>query len=241
MRVLPRLAVTLLAAMLFVPMATIGGLSAHAGDEPAATEILAEASKRLAETKSVHFDLEIEGETFIDDNKTIQLLEAEGDLLRPDRVTTKFKAKLLGTATATIELITIGEESWTTNLLTGNWEPAPEEFGYDPSILFDGEEGLGPVMGKVTEANREDDDEIDDRDTYRVKAVVEQSVIEGLTAGTMKGSPVAVELWVDRETNDLLRAKLVEPESEGVENPATWTLDISDHDRDVKIEAPEEG
>lgn len=240
MRALPRLTAALLAALL-IPVGTVNGPSARAGDEPTATAILAEASKRLAETKSVHFDLEIEGETFIDDNKTIQLLEAEGDLLRPDRVSTTFKAKLLGTATATIELITIGEESWTTNLLTGNWEAAPEEFGYDPSILFDGEEGLGPVMGKVTEASREDDEEVDDRDAYHVKAIVEQSIIEGLTAGTMKGSPVAVELWVDRKTNDLLRAKLVEPESEGVENPATWILTISDHDRTVKIEAPEEG
>ena len=222
------------------PLLLLVSISAQAADaDLTATEILTLASARLAQTKTVHFDLDIDGETFIDDAKTIQLLEAEGDLARPDRVATAFRARLLGAATVTIELITIGDESWTTNLLTGNWEIAPAEFGYDPSILFDDQNGLGPVMGKVTDVERQDDDKVDDREAYHVKAIVEQEIIDDLTAGTMKGSPVAVELWIDRETNDLLRAKLAEPSTEDIKHPATWTLTISDHDRDVTIETPE--
>lgn len=204
---------------------------------PIANQILARASQRLAVTETVHFALKIDGETFIDDGGTIQLLEAEGDLLRPDRVRTTFRAKVL-VPTITIELITVGEQSWTTNIITGDWEPAPPEFSYRPTILFDDQQGIGPVMGRVSEARQEEDEEIDGREAYHVSALVDRAIIEPITAGTMTGSPVAVDLWVDRETDDLLRIRLTEPPSEGRDNPATWTLDLSDHGDPVAIEPP---
>src|SRR5688572_20819092 len=106
------------------------------------------ASRRLAETPSVHFVLDVEGETFIDTARAIRLLGAEGDLRRPDRVRTTFQAEIMGRA-VTLQLITIGEESWTTNVLTGEWGPAPLEFAYQPDVLFSTEDGIGPIMSRV--------------------------------------------------------------------------------------------
>jgi hypothetical protein len=141
-------------------------------------------------------------------------------------------------ATVTIQLITVGEESWTTNLITGDWEPAPPEFNYSPAILFDEQEGIGPVMGRVEGAKLLEDEEINDRDTYHVVAQVEHDAIDPITAGTMVGTPVTVDLWIDKETSDLLRVRLAEPPSEDRDNPATWTLDLFDHGTKVEIEPP---
>src|SRR5262245_32270791 len=96
---------------------------------PTPAELLAQASRRLAETPSVHFVLTVNGNTFIDTGGRIRLLGAEGDLKRPDRVRTTFQAEVMGRAVS-LQLITIGELSWTTNLLSGKWEPAPLEFAY---------------------------------------------------------------------------------------------------------------
>ena len=239
--------------MTFTRRTVISGISVAAlislagcGSEPEPTpvpvsespeEILEAASTRLAETTSVHFSLSVAGDTFIDSGKTIRLLGAEGDLVRPDRVQTTFQAEVLGRAVS-LQLITIGDQSWTTNILTGEWGPAPLEFSYQPDILFSTQDGIGPVMGRVEGVERAADERIDGRDAYHLTASVDESIVGPLTYYTITGSPVTVDLWIDRETNDLLRAQLVEPPREDASAPAVWTLDLSHHGQSVEIEPP---
>lgn len=239
--------------MTFTRRTVISGLSVAAlislagcGSEPEPTpvpvsespaEILEAASTRLAETSSVHFSLSVAGDTFIDSGKTIRLLGAEGDLVRPDRVQTTFQAEVLGRAVS-LQLITIGDQSWTTNILTGEWGPAPLEFSYQPDILFSTQDGIGPVMGRVEGVERAGDERIDGRDAYHLTAGVDESIVGPLTYYTITGSPVTVDLWIDRETNDLLRAQLAEPPREDASAPAVWTLDLSHHGQSIEIEPP---
>ena len=208
---------------------------------PTATpaDLLTRASERLAATPAVGFSLDIEGDTFVDPNRTIRLLSATGDLVRPDRVWTEFQAEVVGRA-ITLQLITIADQTWLTNILTGAWGAAPTEFAYRPDVLFDTQNGIGPVMGRVEDVQRLEDDVLDDRPVYHLRAAVEESVIGPLTYYTLKGSPVVVDLWIDQETDDLLRAQLTEPRTTDKPNPAVWTLDLSDHGEQVTIEPPPE-
>ncbi len=235
-------------AWLGVLLAAGSFLVACGGDEPAptavptatpgATEILDRASQRLAATEALHFTLAVEGETYIDTSRTIRLLGAEGDVQRPDRVQTTFSAQVLGTATVSMQLIAVGEETWTTNILTGNWGPAPPEFEYRPFMLFDNEQGIGPAMKSLTEVELRDAEDISGRSTIRVHALVDGALIAPLTANTMTGSPVTVDLWIDEETDDLVRARLAEPPGDGDQPSATWTLDLTKHGEPVTIEPP---
>jgi hypothetical protein len=204
---------------------------------PTAQELLTGASKRLAETTSVHFTLNVQGETFVDTGQSIRLLGAEGDLQRPDRVRTTFQAEVMG-RTISLQLITVGDKSWTTNILTGDWEPAPLEFAYRPDVLFSTQDGIGPVMGRVKEVTRLDDEEIDGKAAYHFRASVDQKVVGPLTYYTISGSPVTVDLWIDRETNDLLRARISEPPGADRPHPAVWTLDLSHHGEEIAIDPP---
>ncbi|MBA3415352.1 MAG: LppX_LprAFG lipoprotein [Chloroflexia bacterium] len=208
---------------------------------PTATpeELLTRASERLAATPSVGFSLDIAGDTFVDPNQTIRLLSATGDLLRPDSVQTEFQAEVVGRA-ITLQLITIGDQTWLTNILTGEWGAAPTEFAYRPDVLFDTQDGIGPVMGRVDNVETLADEEIDGRAAAHLRAAVDESVIGPLTYFTLQGSPVVVDLWIDKETDDLLRAQLTEPPAADKPNPAVWTLDLSDHGEQVTIEPPPE-
>ncbi len=229
-----RLIVSAFAASLFGG----GKRATQAQPEPDALAVLTAASERLAAVDTLHFTLNIEGETFIDETEAIQLESAEGDLARPDKVNVEFQVRLLGATTVSIRMITIGLDSWTTDLITGNWGDAPPEFGYNPSILYDNQDGLGPVMGKLDGAEIAGVQEIEDREAYHVKGTATAEIIAPLTAGTMTGDAVAIELWVDVETSDLLRVKVVEPESEAKENPATWEMNLSAFNEPVDIESP---
>jgi hypothetical protein len=225
----------------FAPLVAIASVTAPVYAQtptPTASEILERASARIAETNSMSFTLDVEGPTYVDSEETIRLLEASGELTRPDRVHAEFKAQVLDSVTVTMEIITIGDQTWSTDLITGDWNSAPAEFVYNPAILFDTNEGVGPVMDRVSNPRRLDDEEIRGRDAFHVQAEVEGDVIGPLTSHTLTGSPVTVDLWIDQSTYDLLRAKLSESPAEE-DDPATWTLDLDDHDESFEIEPPD--
>lgn len=228
--------------LLLIAGSSPGSLQSEDGASPAtggAQELLALASDRLADTQTVRFHLEIEGDTFIDDAGTLRLVQARGDLSRPDMVDVEFQVELLGTQTVSIRMITIGEESWTTDLISGEWGPSPEEFGYDPTVLFDNQNGLGPVAGRLQNPTVEGQEEVGNRNAWKVVGTVDESVIEPMTSGTIKGDEITITLWLDVETNDMLRLQVEEPEDLDKDNPATWTMTLTDHDADVTIERPD--
>lgn len=212
--------------------------SAVLAQEDDVQAILAASSQRLADIESLHFTLRIDGDTFIDETQTLKLESAEGDLARPDKVSVEFKVSLFGAGTVSIRMITVGEDSWTTDLISGNWGDAPPEFGYNPSVLYDNQNGLGPVMGKLENPSLEGTEEVNDRDAHHIKGTASAEVIQPLTSGTMTGDNVEIEIWIDTETSDLLRVKVYEPESDEKENPATWELNLSRFNEKVTIEPP---
>lgn len=203
-----------------------------------AATILQRASTRLAETQTIRFGLDIAGETYVDDARTIRLLDARGELVRPDRVRTDFKIEVLGGVTVSTSLIIIGAQRWSTDLITGRWGPAPQEFGYDPTVLFDNQNGIGPVMDRVQSPVRLADETVRDRACYRIRAQVDPGIIDPLTAGTMTRSPITVDLWIDRGNANLVRARLSEPPGTPDTDPTVWTLDLSGHGSSITIDPP---
>jgi hypothetical protein len=205
---------------------------------PPVDQVLSAASARMAGTEAMRFSLEVDGNTYIDSARSIQLLAARGELLRPDKVAVEFRIALFGAGTVTIRMVTIGSNSWTTDLLTGAWTTAPPEFGYNPSVLYDNQQGLGPVMGRLQDPVLESQETIDGRDAYRVTGSATSETMGPLTSNTMTGEPVDLTLWIDIETSDLLRVVVAEPDTSGKSDPATWTMNLSDHDEPVPIEPP---
>lgn len=203
-----------------------------------AQAILRAASTRLGETQALHFALDVTGQTYIDPTEEIQLLSAEGDLARPNMVRVQFQVRLFSAGNVSIRMVTVGQRSWTTDLLTGSWGPAPVEFGYDPTILFDNQGGLGPVMNRLNDPALQDDEDLDGRSAFHIVATADEAAMGPLTGFTMKGEPVGVELWIDQQTSDLLRITLNEPASSGKGDPATWVLTLSEHGERVEIEPP---
>lgn len=212
--------------------------TALAQDDPLVEDILTGAAERLQETEAMEFTMELEGTTYVDDAETIQLLGAEGVMQRPDRVDVTFTATVLGRQQISIRMINVGDDAWITDIVTGRWVPSPPEFGYNPSILYDDEHGLGPVIERMDDPEIVGSDEIDGRDAWHINASAEGEIIQVMTSDTMRGSVQTLDIWVDKETNDVLRIRISEPTDEDLEDPATWTLTLSEHDKDVNIEQP---
>ena len=226
---------TILTLVLVSALVPAAGLTA----DPEVEDILSAAAKHLEDSETMAFTMELEGTTYVDEANTIQLLGAEGIMQRPDKVDVTFTALVLGRQQISIRMITIGEEAWITDIVTGKWVTSPPEFGYNPAILYDDKDGLGPVMSRMDDPQLQGSEDIDDRDAWHITATVDGEVTSALTSGTMRGTTQDLDLWIDKDTNDILRIRIAEPDDEDLEDPAVWTLTLFDHNKDVKIDRPD--
>lgn len=229
----------LLALGLLMLTGPLGIPAARAQDQPDATTLLTHTSQVLADTQALRFSLAVDGDTWIDDMHQMRLIKAEGALQRPGKVDVEFQIELFGAGNISIKMITIQGKAYSTDLLTGKWGPAPMEFGYDPSLLFDTNGGLGPVVSKLTKTSVTGSEKIDGRDCWKVEGTADKTSIDFLTASTMTGDSFHTTLWIDKENGQLLRIVLAEPTSNGKDHPATWTMDLKDYgDSSIDITAP---
>ncbi|MGN6031656.1 MAG: LppX_LprAFG lipoprotein [Thermomicrobiales bacterium] len=227
------LALTLIASDLAAPSI------ATAQDEPDPAALLAQTSEVLAQTQTLRFTLTVDGDSYIDDLNQMRLIKADGALQRPGKVEVEFQIELFGAGNVSIKMITVDGKAYSTDLLTGKWGPAPAEFGYDPSLLFDTNGGLGPVVSKLTAVSVTGSEKVDGRDCWKVEGTADKASIDFISAGTMIGDSFHAVLWIDKDNGQLRKIVLAEPTNNGKEHPASWTMDLTDYnDTSINIEAP---
>lgn len=205
-------------------------------EEVTAESVLEDAANRWDETDSLHFELAAEGDSYLDADRTVRLIEAQGDLARPSSVSAEARVSV-SIATVNVDIIVIGEDAYMTNLVTGNWEAAPDDFNYNPALLFNPDDGLGPIMQDIREPALDGTEEIQGRSAHRVTGLVTEDQIEDITAGSIEGENIDVTLWIAEDNHDVLRL-LISAEGEGESGETTWDLNFSDHNQDVTIDAP---
>ena len=233
---LPSLTRLCLLVLLAFAVAACGGSAAKSSDVDTPT-LLAKTSERLNAVKSVHFTAAIEGAAYIDTARTIQLRSATGDIVVPDQMQAKIQIAL-GAANADVSLVAIGDDKYQTDLLTGRWGPAQPGFDYSPTILFDRSQGLSSVLGKLREVERAGEETVDGQAAYRLRAKVDRATIQPITSGAIEGDPVGAELWIARDSYNLLKLVLTEPKTPEKEKPAVWTLTLDKYDQPVTITRP---
>ena len=200
--------------------------------------ILASTAKRLDAVTSVHFSALISGDAYIDTNRTILLRTANGDIVTPDRMQTKITIGL-GTANIDVSLVTLGNDKYQTNPITGQWGPAQEGFDYSPTVFFDKQKGLSTVVGKLRDVEQLGAEKIDGQDTYHLKGKVDRAAIEPITSGAIEGDPVATELWIAKDSYNLVKLVLTEPQTPTKAKAAVWTLTLDKYDQPVTITRPQ--
>lgn len=208
----------------------------EANEEPTAESVLDGAASRWDETNSLHFVLQAEGDSYLDSERSIRLVEAEGDLARPDSVAAEARVSV-SIATVNVDIIVIGQDAYMTNLVSGDWERAPDDFSYNPALLFNPDDGLGPIMQGIREPVLDGSESVDGRQAHRVTGLVTGEQIHDITAGSIEGENIDVTLWIAEDNHDVVRLLIVAPPTETAEE-TTWDLNFTEHNQDVTIEAP---
>ena len=233
-----RLLLVTFSVLLVLLLAACGDSSGGGGAQVDTKTILDNTAKRLNEVKSVHFDVAIDGDAFIDTSRTIALRSASGDIVTPDQMQTKITIGL-GSANIDVSLVTLGNDKYQTNPVTGQWGPAQAGFDYSPTVLFDKEKGLSTIIGKLRDVEQLGDEQVNGQSAYHLKGKVEKAAIDPITSGAIEGDPVNVELWIAKDSSNLLKLVLAEPQTPNKAKPATWTLTFDKFDQPVTITRPQ--
>ena len=168
---------------------------------PVDPRALLDASGRVMEyLESFHFHLDHRsGNTPLSGNFNLVVDEAEGEVVKPDRISAEFSGSFGGFAINS-GLITLGELSFMTNPLTDKWEIVPPEVS--PLGFFDPRRGIAAIMSQVDQLSVvPGSDEV-----YRVTGKLPAGALRSLLGSALRDATVDVVLTLDAEALHLLEA-----------------------------------
>jgi len=202
-----------------------------------AEQIAQRSAERTAQINSFHFTIDLAGRPkTIDPLATLVLRHADGDVVRPDRAKSKIKVGLSGLIIE-VQAIGIGSKQWLTNPLSQRWETAPDNWGYNPALLFDARKGIATLLRRVAGLTRIADESLDRMLHYRLTGKINSQDVAPMTAYMVTGSDVSFTLWVGADDFLLRKVLITEKESVGAD-PTEWDIVLSDFDRPVSIQPP---
>ena len=163
--------------------------------------------------------------------ETLTVTEADGRVVSPDAVSVEF-AGTLGNFAVRSSLITLGDDSYMTNPLTGAWEQVAREVS--PLGFFDPQRGIGSMMTEVQSpvlVSKSDGQ-------FEIEGALPVEALEPLLGGLMEGNTVDVRLTIDSDnlflTQAILDGRVTAIEPDGV----IRTITLSEFNEQVTIEPP---
>jgi len=205
-------------------------------------EIINQAAGRMNASSGFHFIIErTGGAAYLDPDQTLSFRRAEGDFAAPDRSRAIVRVIAPGLVTD-VSVISIAAIQWQTNVLTGQWEQLPPDWGFNPAVLFDADVGLQAILtADLSDIVQAEPQKLDDGSELLLYAVSGNAAGERLyqmSGGLIGPEPVTVQLWIAPETFELHRVLLTEP-ARGADEPSIWQVDFSGFDQPMEIEPPD--
>ncbi len=215
------------------------GSSAAEPELPADLDtLLATSSAAMGSVETVRFEIERSGiPIYIDPTLTLEFRDAVGRFVAPQAADAVVKVGVSG-LNVQIGAIAIDGTIWLSNPITGDWEEAPSQYGFDPTTLFSPDDGWKPLLnGELQNVVLVGLEGPDDELRYHVSGSAPANRIETITAGLVSGQDVDVDLWLDSDTGHVREVTFDTETSAGVTN---WELRFFDYGDDLEIVPPEE-
>jgi len=179
--------------------------------------------------------------TFLDYAKTIAFRRAEGQYVAPDKVFVKVRVIGPGLV-AEVQIISIGADQWETNLLSGQWQASDQRYSFNPSRLFNNENGIQAILAhdliKPTLTGVEELEDIPGHKFYVIQASLPGDRAYDMTYGMIDKDTLQAKLWIDPDRFDLYRVAILDPVNPGDKEGTTWQIDFWNFDGKFDIQKP---
>ncbi len=188
-------------ALLLACMLLIAGCSAPwqhhptsaLGAHPTAQQLLTTLQQNFRTVSSFHVVMRVQNAGKAASSQ-IQIRNADGDVLMPDKVKAQATVILSGQP-VTVNLVSIGRTQFITDPITGQWRVVKGIF--DPRSLTNPDTGIVSLVGKLQHVTGPTDDSINGVSCWRVNGQLDAKHIAfftggGVPAGTMLQTSVCI-------------------------------------------------
>lgn len=231
-----------------LPIVVLASLLASCGrsslPELTPDQIISSSAERMNGLDGFHYTIDRTGApAFLDKDETISFRQAEGYYVAPDRSQATVRIITPGLVTE-VNVISIGDTQWQTNVMSTQWEQLPPNWGFNPAVLFDPNIGIQSILAAdVTELQLLEPEELEEGPEgllYVLEGSLDGGRIHELSYRLIGPELLEVRLWIVPETFELARAVVTESGS-GEDEPSVWQVDFSRFDEVVDIEPPSSG
>lgn len=210
-------------------------LASCTGGQPTAAELLVQSAETMSQVDSLQFYIERQGEP-VQINvglASVSVVGADGVYQAPDNVH----------ATVTVELsgaVAEAEVLWITDGIYLKFPPllndfSPQDLGetFNAAEIFSAAEGIPFVLREVlSEAELVGEEDVEGIATYHITGTAEGEELGGLVGGAVAPGTATVDVWIDKETSEVVRITLNEADGNG------WLLDFYGYGEAVEIPTP---
>jgi len=204
--------------------------------KPPVADIVARSTAAMEAQKRFHFVFDEKNGP--KSTSGIHLVLAEGDIAVPDQVKADVSGTLAGVPLRT-RLVVAGGKYYITDPFTGKWSEVSIDL--NPVAFFDPAKGVLAVIKAATQLELVGSEEVDGVDTYHLQGKTTVGSITPLLGNPPGTRLVDLELWVDKETDRLVRLRLSGEVEDGDPAAAERTIELSRFGVVVPIVAPQTG
>lgn len=226
----PRISLYGLLVMLLFLFAACG----DSGTAPDAQQLLQQAQAVMKQVKSYHFTLATDHPGT---GTGISLLTANGDTLAPDKIKAKSTVSFSG-ITADVTIITIGQQQYYTDPITGNWTPTTGII--DPHTLADPQQGIAALISHLQHPGTPADTTVDGNSCWSVEGQLPDQYIAGITGTTSPAANATVDtiVWIGKSDHRVYQIQIKGIAVAGDTGQTVRTIKFSNFNETITIEAP---
>ncbi len=225
-------------------VAACGG-NATGTPPPDPRAMLDAAAKAIQQVKTLRFKLQLTGApAFIDNNKIISFVSADGSYIAPDRVGAKVSAAVYGVP-GQIEIVAVGDDQYYKHIvLTGNrWLQKQFSPGFNADKLITSDQGIRRAIETLKNIKMVGREDLFGTPVYHITGQSSLVDISAVTVGLIRGTADAqVDVYLDVDSTNVERIVLVQPETVSADHPdpTTWTMELFNYnDPSITIDVPQ--
>lgn len=225
----------LLTAFILLTCAVLAGCSSKESENLTTAEVLTKSYDSMQAASSFHFSMEHD-KAGTPISKNILMTSLSGDIVSPD----KLQAKIIGTYSdmaIEVSLVTVGDQTYMTNPISGAWELAPKAF--QVLSVFDPGTGVAAIINGLTDVTDLGDEKVGKTKCYHLSGNVLSEDLAPLTGTTATGVKIGTEVWISKKTLLVQQIKLTGKITDTEEAGITRMLTFSNYNKDVDITLPE--
>jgi LppX_LprAFG lipoprotein len=206
------------------------------GSKPTAQQLLVAVQKNFRNVSAFHVVMQASN-TGTPTAERIQILNASGDVVMPDKVKAQATVILSGQS-VTVNLISIGNQQFITDPITGQWRVIKGLL--DPRTLTNPNTGLISLVSKVQNLSQPTDDSVNGIPCWRMTGQLDAKYLAFFTGGGVPaGTMLQTSACIGKSDSLPYQLKVTGQAAAGDLANTTRTFLISNYNEKVSITAPQ--